>query len=252
MVRVVCVIPARLSSTRLPQKPLLDICGKTMLERTYNRAIEVFKPKDVFIATESNSIVKQAKSFGANVLLTSNSCLTGTDRVAEITDKIKADYYVNLQGDEPIMPLANIDSIYKAAKQNNGAIINGFAKIENSEEFYSNMIPKVVINNNKELLYMSRSPVPGNKNGKFCSALKQICVYAFTSDHLKNFRMTGKKSLNEEIEDIEILRFLDNGYKVSMIEMSANTVAVDTIEDYMRVELIIKNQGEDLVEYDVG
>lgn len=250
--RVVCIIPARLKSTRLPRKPLIDICGKTMIERTYRRALEVFDHKDVFIATEADQIYQKAKSFGANVLLTSDSCMTGTDRVAEAAEQVNADYYVNLQGDEPIMPIQNIDKIHNAAIDSGGQILNGYAGIQNQEDYYSNMIPKVVINEKEKLLYMSRAPIPGNKEGEFISALKQICLYSFTREQLQFCRASPKKSQNEEIEDIEILRYLDAGFEISMVSMSTNTVAVDTIYDHSRVELIIKSQGENLAEYDVG
>lgn len=252
MKKVVCVIPARIQSTRLPRKPLIDIVGKSMVQRTYERAIEVFNAEDVYIATESANIVDHVKSFGAKALLTTDMCLTGTDRVAEASLQIQADYFINLQGDEPIMPFKNIEQIKRTAEQSEEKILNGYAKIENIAEYYSTMIPKVIIDRNDNLIYMSRSAIPGNKAGEFIKSLKQICVYCFNREQLIFFNSFTEKSHNEEIEDIEILRFVDNGFDVKMIEMSPNTVAVDTIADHGRVELIIKNQGENLSEYDVG
>ncbi len=247
-----CIIPARLGSSRLPQKPLIKICGKTMIERTYQRAIQVLNAEEVYIATDSEEIKSVAEAFGAQVLMTSDKCITGTDRVAEASLLVDSDYYINLQGDEPIMPIKNIDTIVKAAKRGNGGIMNGYAKILNADEYKSTMIPKVIISEQGRLMYMSRSPIPGNKDSTLIRSLKQICVYAFCKDHLKFFYGFGRKSINEEIEDIEILRFCDNDFNIDMLEMSSNTVAVDTISDYSRVEMIISTQGEDQEEYEIG
>ena len=116
--KLVCVIPARLKSTRLPHKPLLDICGKSMLERTYERACQVFDASEVYIATDSNIIERSANNYTKNVVITSEKCLTGTDRVAEFAQIVTADAYINLQGDEPIMPIDNIKRIRDRAKLN--------------------------------------------------------------------------------------------------------------------------------------
>lgn len=252
MNKIVCIIPARLSSTRLPQKPLLNILGKTMVERTYKRAIKVFNAEDIFVATDSAEIKKVVSGFGGNVLMTSENCLTGTDRVAEASNLVDADYYINLQGDEPIMPTKNIEAILNAARFSSDSIYNGYASINDISEYQSSMIPKVVVSETGGLMYMSRSPIPGNKEGAFQRAYKQICLYAFTRSQLDFYYNFGRKSSNEGIEDIEILRFVDNDYSVRMIEMSPNTVAVDTIADYTRVQMIISSQGEDRDEYDIG
>lgn len=248
--KLVCVIPARLKSTRLPHKPLLDICGKSMLERTYERACQVFDASEVYIATDSNIIERSANNYTKNVVITSEKCLTGTDRVAEFAQIVTADAYINLQGDEPIMPIENIKRIRDRAKLNINNILNGFAPIDHLDDYFSKTIPKVVLNETSKLLYMSRSPVPGNKSGSFEGGHKQICVYSFPRHILKNYGPGKQKSINEKFEDIEILRLIDRGFDIEMIEMSQNTIAVDTMADLERVRLIIQMQGEDLLEYD--
>lgn len=248
--KLVCVIPARLKSTRLPHKPLLDICGKSMLERTYDRACQVFDASEVYIATDSNIIERSANNYTKNVVITSEKCLTGTDRVAEFAQIVTADAYINLQGDEPIMPIDNIKRIRDRAKLNINNILNGFAPIDHLDDYFSKTIPKVVLNETSKLLYMSRSPVPGNKSGSFEGGHKQICVYSFPRHILKNYGPGKQKSINEKFEDIEILRLIDRGFDIEMIEMSQNTIAVDTMADLERVRLIIQMQGEDLLEYD--
>ena len=248
--KIVCVIPARLKSTRLPHKPLLDICGKSMLERTYERACQVFDASEVYIATDSDIIEKSANNYTKNVVITSDKCLTGTDRVAEFAKIVTADAYINLQGDEPIMPIDNIRRIRNRAELNNDMILNGFAPIDHLDDYFSKTIPKVVLNEANKLLYMSRSPVPGNKSGSFEGGYKQICVYSFPKHILENYGPGNQKSFNEKCEDIEILRLIDRGFEVEMLEMSQNTIAVDTMTDLERVRLIIQMQGEGLLEYD--
>lgn len=249
--RIKLVIPARLASTRLPSKPLIKISGKTMLQRTYERAVMAVGSSYVHIATDDAKIMEEARKFTENVHLTSTDCLTGTDRVAEFSEIIDADTYINLQGDEPIMPIENIQKIFSAAQSADGAILNGFAKISQHEEYTSRMVPKVVVKENNELMYMSRSPIPGNKDGNFKKAFKQICVYAFPKESMQFLLKNNSKSSMEEIEDIEILRFLEGGWRIKMLELLPNTIAVDTPEDLIRVQAVIDTQGENIETYSV-
>jgi 3-deoxy-manno-octulosonate cytidylyltransferase (CMP-KDO synthetase) len=223
-----------------------------MLQRTYERARHVFEENDIFIATDSKKIKQVANQFTKNVVLTSEGCLTGTDRLAEFAKIIDADAYVNLQGDEPIMCVENIKIIKENAETDPNTIYNGYAPIAYHGDYFSNMIPKVVVANSEKLLYMSRSPIPGNKTGSFQRSNKQICVYSFPKYALNNYGLGTTKTANESEEDIEIMRLLDLGIEIQMIEMSPNTVAVDTPEDLERVRMIIETYGEDLVEYDCG
>ena len=163
----VVVIPARLNSGRLGRKPLADICGKPMILHTYERALEATVNNNIFIATDSVEILEICQSRGANCVMTSKECLTGTDRIAEFSEKIQAKVYVNLQGDEPIMDSANICKMIEAGVQEPNLIINGWASIQTKKEYISSTIPKVVIKENGDLMYMSRSPVPGNKANRF-------------------------------------------------------------------------------------
>lgn len=249
--RIKLVIPARLASTRLPSKPLIKISGKTMLQRTYERAVMAVGSSYVHIATDDAKIMQEARKFTENVHLTRTDCLTGTDRVADFSEIIDADTYINLQGDEPIMPIENIQKIFSAAQSADGAILNGFAKISQHEEYTSRTVPKVVVKENNELMYMSRSPIPGNKDGNFKKAFKQICVYAFPKESMQFLLKNNSKSSMEEIEDIEILRFLEGGWRIKMLELLPNTIAVDTPEDLIRVQAVIDTQGENIETYSV-
>ena len=248
----ILVIPARLKSTRLENKPLLDICGKSMIERTFRRAEKIVDTNKIFIATDSKEIERECVNFSNNVYLTSKECLTGTDRIVELINEIDSKTYINMQGDEPIMPVKNIDLIVKASIKYPNLIINGYSKIYDAVDFQNLSIPKVVFSSKENLLYMSRSPIPGNKNGSFCNAYKQICLYSYPKKILQKVKNDFKqKSFLEDIEDIEILRFLENDLKIKMIKMSKNTVAVDTPQDLKRVREIISSQGEDLEEYSI-
>jgi 3-deoxy-manno-octulosonate cytidylyltransferase (CMP-KDO synthetase) len=230
------VIPARLASTRLPNKPLITIAGKSMIERTWGQVIKATPKEKVFVLTDEQLIVEHCRERNIQVLLTSKDCQTGTDRAAEFALLNNYEYIVNVQGDEPLI---NPDDIKKVIAQLNFSdseeIINGYTEISNDIEFRSFTIPKVVFRPDGRLLYMSRSAIPGNKKNSFVKAYKQVCVYAFPRNALLNFYYNKTKTFLEEIEDIEILRFLELGYEVKMIPLSQESIAVDMPEDIDKV-----------------
>ena len=235
----VVVIPVRLTSSRLPRKPLAEICGKSMLEHTYARAVEAVCAEKVFIATDSDEILQVCEKFGAQVVMTSVDCLTGTDRIAEFAQKVSADVYINLQGDEPLMEPVDIKAVIKAGLAAPTSIINGWAWIETEAEFRSRTIPKVIVRQDGQMMYMSRAPIPGTKDNSFQFSRKQICVYSFPRKALADFAKNGGKTPHEEVEDIEILRFAEMGWEVQMIELSGTSIAVDTPEDLEWVRSIM-------------
>jgi 3-deoxy-manno-octulosonate cytidylyltransferase (CMP-KDO synthetase) len=240
----VVVIPARFKSLRLPGKPLVDIHGKSLLQRTYEQCIKAVKKELVYVATDSVGIYNHCISLNIKVEMTSEDCLTGTDRIAEFSKKVEADVYINVQGDEPLINPNDISKVIEAAKKHPNEIINGYASIVSKTNYYSLTIPKVVFRPDGRLLYMSRSPIPGNKNGVFEKSWRQICVYAFTKKALEDFSSLKRKTVLEQEEDIEILRFLELGYEVRMIELSKDSIAVDTQEDLELVRKIILKMSE--------
>jgi len=231
----VIVIPARYESSRLPGKPLKDIQGKSMIQRTYERCLQALPAKDIYVATDDCLIKDHCEMFGADVIMTSSSCLTGTDRLAEASQRLNCDVVINVQGDEPVINPSDIIKIIDAAKQYPGEIINGMASIVTQEEFNNPSIPKVVTAPDGKLLYMSRGAIPITKQLEFKSAWKQICIYAFPLDSLCAFAEQTVKTPLEQIEDIEILRYIEMGYDVRMIELSGSSFAIDTPEDLKRV-----------------
>jgi len=237
----VVIIPARIGSTRLPNKPLIDIHGKPMILHTLDRAYEAVEKERVFIATDSKVISDVCTLAGANVIMTSDKCLTGTDRVAEVACKLPAKSYINLQGDEPMMDPSNILKVIEASQKSPNSIINAWAWIKSEAEFRSRSIPKVVIRRDGRLMYMSRAPIPGTKADTFTFSRKQVCVYGFPRESLVAFSQNNGKAEHENSEDIEILRFLEMGWEVEMIELSGNFRAVDTPEDLSYVTARLRN-----------
>lgn len=238
------IIPARYQSSRLPGKPLIDLNGLPMIVRTYNQCIKACSPDLVYVATDDARIKDVCESYNINVLMTSDRCKTGTDRIAECMQQLDVDLYVNVQGDEPVIDPDDIIKIINASLDHPGEILNGYCAISDEMLFRSSSIPKVVMRPDGRLLYMSRAAIPTTKSNEFKSSWRQICLYVFPKEALKDFQSTPNKTVLEEIEDIEILRFLELNYEVRMIELSDSSIAVDTEEDVVRALNEIKHREE--------
>lgn len=232
----IIVIPARMQSSRLPGKPLVDIMGQSLIQRTYNQCAEAFAKERIYVATDDEEIEAHCHNLGMQVVMTSKNCLTGTDRVAEVAEQIEADYYINVQGDEPLMNPQDILDTEKAIENYKGEVINGYAEVDDEDLYRSLSIPKLVFRPDGRLLYMSRHAIPGNKKNEFEKSWRQICVYAYPKSALRDFVAHAKKTPLEAMEDLEILRFLELGYEVRMIPLSADSIAVDVPEDIERVK----------------
>jgi 3-deoxy-manno-octulosonate cytidylyltransferase (CMP-KDO synthetase) len=228
------IIPARFASSRFPGKPLADLSGKTVLQRVHERCLEAVAPDRVVIATDDDRIEAHCREIGANVERTSVDCLTGTDRVAEVASRRPADWYVNVQGDEPFVDPAAIRAVVAAAKTTDCPVVNAMAVITEESEFRSPTVPKVVARPDLRLLYMSRAPIPTTKDHGFVAAHRQVGLYAFTREVLAEVAGQSSKSPLEQIEDIEILRYLEAGHPVQMVVVDAPGIAVDTPEDLER------------------
>lgn len=212
-----------------------------MIKRVWDRCVEAVGEKNVVVATDDTRILEHCNQQLINVVETSSDCLTGTDRLYDLSKKMEADIYVNVQGDEPLIESADITRILEVALANPENIINAMCPINEVSDFLSSTVPKVVCRPDGRLLYMSRAPIPTDKQHSFVSAMKQVCIYAFPRKMLESFGMAGDKTPLEKIEDIEILRFLEMGYDVKMVEVSGSSVAVDVPADVQRVEAVIKS-----------
>ncbi|MDP5254338.1 MULTISPECIES: 3-deoxy-manno-octulosonate cytidylyltransferase [unclassified Vibrio] len=233
------VIPARYQSSRFPGKPLVSILGKPMIQRVWEQCCQAVDASQVYVATDSDKIADAVKRFGGQVVMTSENCLTGTDRLAEANLTLDCDFLVNVQGDEPVIDPENIKKVIRLY-QETGNITNAYSEIKTEEEFRSFTVPKTVVSKGGQLLYMSRSPIPVTKDNVFKKAYKQVCVYAFGRDDLTFFSSMKEKTPLEQIEDIEILRFVESDIPVSMVEVPSGTLAVDVPEDVNKVEIFLK------------
>lgn len=240
MKKYLIVIPARYKSSRLPGKPLILLNGIPMLKYVWDICTSVVDKKNVVLATDSEKIKRCCIKYNINFIMTSKKCLTGTDRVFEVAKKIKAKTYINVQGDEPLLSPDDLKIFIAAALKNPKLILNAMNEVNNQKEYVSLNVPKVVVNNSNFLLYMSRAKIPSSKNNKFSYALKQVCMYSFPRKELFNFGKNNNKTFFENIEDIEILRFLEMGSKVKMIKVFNPSIGVDTIQDAVRVSRILK------------
>ncbi len=241
--KIIGVIPARYASSRFPGKPLIEIAGVPLVIRVARKVEEALDKENTYIATDDDRIKKLAEDYGYNTVMTSSDHYTGTDRLYEVSQKVKADIIINVQGDEPVINPDDILRIAEVKKSNMDMVINGYYPISDTEDPKSVNIPKVVISSTEQLIYMSRLAVPGFKDADKApdEYYKQVCIYAFTAEELELFGTQTNKAPCENSEDIEILRFLDLGYPVKMVKTSGVSLAVDTPEDVETVEKFISD-----------
>ena len=241
--KIIGVIPARYASSRFPGKPLADICGKPMIWWVYQQCKKVDDFDEVYIATDDQRIMDAAEKYGMKAIMTSDKHKTGTDRIGEVAEKIPADLYVNIQGDEPMIEPETIRKAITPFYDNPSLeITNLMTKIHDPVDVVNFTVPKVIVNKDNVGVYLPRSTAPYPKGSIDYSYYKQVCVYGFKPDTLKFYCDYGKKygkARVEAIEDIEILRFIENGYKVQYVEVDSCTVAVDTQNDLEKVRRIV-------------
>jgi len=244
--RILGVIPARYKSTRFEGKPLCLIRGIPMIKRTYTQALKSNLLTNLVVATDSDIIKEYCEKENIPIVMTSTNCLTGTDRIAEVALSEHYDLYVNIQGDEPVIDPISIDEIVDEFQKYGDKYIayNLYKIIDIEDEIKSDTIIKTIVNEVDELMYMSRLGIPFNKSIYKTIFKKQVCVYGFTKKALEVFS-SRDKTLNEQFEDIEILRFLDMGYKVKMKETTVDSIAVDIPSDVKKVEEFLDRNGLD-------
>ena len=237
--KILGIIPARYKSTRFEGKPLADICGKPMIWWVYNQAIKVKEFYAVYVATDDEKIKAACEENNINVIMTSDTHKTGTDRIGEVARKIPADLYVNIQGDEPMIEQETIVQAIKPFFTNPDLqVSNLMTKINDPVDVVNFTVPKVITNADNIGIYLTRSTAPYPKGSINYSYYKQVCVYGFTPEALQ-FYCDSPRGKIESIEDIEILRFIESGYRVQYVEVDSDTVAVDTPNDLEKVRAIM-------------
>jgi 3-deoxy-manno-octulosonate cytidylyltransferase (CMP-KDO synthetase) len=242
--KIIGVIPARYQSSRFPGKPLADICGKPMIWWVYQQCMKVEDFDEVYVATDDDKIFSACTELGVKVIMTSDTHRTGTDRIGEVARKIPADLIVNIQGDEPLLEPATIKAAIEPFYHNPDLqISNLMAKITDPIDVVNCTVPKVITNKEGIGVYLTRATAPYPKGSLDYAYYKQVCVYGFKPEALQfycDYGMTYGKAKVEAVEDIEILRFIENGYKVQYIEVDSETVAVDTPNDLAKVRAIVE------------
>lgn len=236
--KIIGVIPARYQSSRFPGKPLALIQGKPMIWWVYQQAMKVSSFSEVYVATDSELIYNNCVENNVRVLMTSDKHNTGTDRLGEVAQLIDADFYVNIQGDEPLIEPETIQSVidYKI-RYPETQVINTCTPL--NEDIYDHSNVKVVFTDNNDLLYLSRLPVPFPKKGQTVQYYKHLGLYGLSKEALLFFS-SAERTKNEKIEDIEMLRFLENGYRIKIYPVSSKSIGVDNPEDIIKVEQILR------------
>jgi 3-deoxy-manno-octulosonate cytidylyltransferase (CMP-KDO synthetase) len=234
------VIPARYRSTRLPGKPLIPIGGKPMLVRTYERCLEALPREQIIVATDDERIADLCVRNHIRYEMTSPDHLTGGDRVAEIADRIAARTYLNVQGDEPVCNPADIRLLIQAARDHRERVIIGYCHLESEKEWLDPNCCKLLFSPANELIYIGRAAVPATRTGEFRGGYRQVCIHAYPKEALRAFASVAGRTMLESIEDHEMLRFLELGRKVHVIEMSNQSISVDRPSDVPRAEAMLR------------
>jgi 3-deoxy-manno-octulosonate cytidylyltransferase (CMP-KDO synthetase) len=237
----IAVIPARLASTRLPRKPLREICGKPMLQRVYEAARACRELKDVIVATDSEEIMDLCRLHGWKARMTSAECRSGTDRVYEVAQSVSADLYINVQGDEPLARPQHLDALLSAMRP--GVEVGTIYTHCSDADVANPNAVKVVVARDGRALYFSRATIPFDRDRRGeVRYWKHLGFYAYTPDALASFCGWPESEL-ESAERLEQLRFLDHGTAIYAAETPFDTVGVDTEEDLRRVEEILRREG---------
>ena len=234
--KVAAVIPARMGSTRYPGKPLCDIHGMTMIEHVYRRTQMSDSVDETYIATPDEEIRAEAESFGGEVIMT-GSHTRATDRVAEAAESLDADIVVVMQGDEPLVYPDMLDNAIEPVATEDSVKVTNLAKPLTSEsEYRDHNKVKVVVDEAWNALYFSRAPIPNLHDLSLAEApiYHQVCVIPFEREFLFEF-ISMEETILERTESIDMLRLLENGYDVRLVETNRDTYPVDTHEDHETV-----------------
>ena len=235
--KTVVIIPARMESTRLPNKALADICGLSMIVHVYKRCLLSNILDDVYVATDNDNIRQEVEEYGGKVIMTSREHKTGTDRIAEAAQLLKdAEIIVNVQGDEALVNPKYIDKVVTALHENPeinvGILVNPFNKRSSVSDI------KAVLNHYNDVMYFSRADIPSDARVEEPPMLKAYHIVPFRKDFLLEYALWEKGEL-EQIEYNEYLRILEYGYKIRAVEVASDAVSVDTEQDleYVRREM---------------
>jgi 3-deoxy-manno-octulosonate cytidylyltransferase (CMP-KDO synthetase) len=246
------IIPARYASTRLPVKPLVDLCGKPMIQHVFERAASARLVSRIIVATDHEDIVAAVRRFGGEAVMTPSDMRSGSDRVACVARRLSdAEIIINIQGDEPLLAPEMMDQTVRPLLDDSSVLVTTpIKRITSMEDVTNPSVVKVVVDTNGDALYFSRSPIPhcrdgaGSREGEHevrQEYFKHIGVYAFRRDFLLEFA-SWDESVLERAERLEQLRILERGYRIRTVETEFDCVSVDTPSDAERVRQIMEQQ----------
>jgi len=237
----VIIIPARLDSSRLPKKVLLDLKGKTVIQRVYEQCLKVKNVDGVYIATDSIEIKEVCETFTDKVIITKSTHQSGTDRIGEAVSAIDCDIVINVQGDEPFIEPSLIEALVNSFSNSDISMSSAMSKINNIKDLQNTNVVKVVTDLHNNALFFSRSLIPFPRDVKEISIAKEVLekyqfyrhigIYGYRKDFLLKF-VNMEQSYLEKVEKLEQLRALENGFKIKMIEANSSLIGIDTREDY--------------------
>jgi len=237
----VIIIPARLDSSRLPKKVLLDLKGKTVIQRVYEQCLKVKNVDEVYVATDSLEIKEVCETFTNQVIITKSTHQSGTDRIGEAISDIACDIVINVQGDEPFIEPSLIEALVNSFSNSDISMSSAMSKINNIKDLQNTNVVKVVTDLHNNALFFSRSLIPFPRDVKEISIANEmlkkyqfyrhIGIYGYRKDFLLKF-VNMEQSYLEKVEKLEQLRALENGFKIKMIEAESSLIGIDTQEDY--------------------
>lgn len=247
---IIAIIPARYASTRLPAKPLLDICGQSMIRRVFEKTKQSTLITDCIIATDDARIADEARSFGGIAVMTPAEIRSGSDRIAFAARTLNADIIVNVQGDEPLIDPQLIDETINALINNpDAAVSTAVRQTSSHQEIFNPNVVKAVLDKNNRALYFSRSAIPFVRDAKNDHAwingtifYKHFGLYVYRADFLQRFAALPPSPL-EQSEKLEQLRILENGFTIQCVVTQYESFPVDTVDDLESVRRKIKSKN---------
>ncbi len=240
--KIIGVIPSRYASTRFPGKGIADICGKPMIWWVYQSLRKAKGIDEAYVATDNQLIVDVCNKEGIPVVMTSDSCPTHLERLYEVSTKIDADFYINVNGDEPLIESSAIEAmIPQNIDPSESYFANGMMILRDPIDAYDSSKIKIATDMFDYGLYMARSPIPYPKARSDFQLKKFVGVQCFTKKALE-FVANTKRGYLESIEDIDEFRFLENGHKIKFIMTEATTLSVDTKKDLEKVRMIMQQK----------
>ena len=238
--KIIGLIPARMGSTRFPGKPIADICGKPMVYWVYKQAAKVKEIDEIYVVTGDDIIAEKCKEFGIPFWIERQETSTAAEKLSYVAKKLDGDIYLNIQGDEPLIEPKAIQQVIKAMIANKDIYYLGLrSKIKTEEEFKDRNVVKAVVDVNDYAMYFSRSPIPYTYD--IGSAFRVLGLYGYRANFLKKFTDFTRSKLESLECGVEMLRVMERGYKIKLVETEFNTIGVDLPEHIPLIEERLRN-----------